>query len=33
MKRILPDTNIFGEIVIDPDIDKIKEHFEKAKKN
>ena len=31
MKRILPDTNIFGELVIDPDIDRIKEHFEKAK--
>ena len=31
MKRILPDTNIFGELVIDPDIGKIKEHFEKSK--
>ena len=30
MKRILPDTNIFGELVIDQDIDKIKEHLEKA---
>lgn len=28
---MLPDTNIYGELVIDPDIDKIKRHFEESK--
>jgi len=31
MKRILPDTNIYGELVIDKDIAKIKDNFEKSK--
>ncbi|MBI2105311.1 hypothetical protein HYT56_00565 [Candidatus Woesearchaeota archaeon] len=31
MKRILPDTNIYGELVIDKDIARIKDNFEKSK--
>jgi predicted nucleic acid-binding protein len=32
MKRIILDTNIYGEMVVDPEINKLKEDFEKCKK-